>query len=1272
MPCADDATGSDENWNCLDGRAELAFACSEDAIVTFSFETWESATLDGGAALATPVDHSFFVSVDDADWDVFSVPNTETWTVHPDQPRSITAGTHSLFVHSRTTGTKLRTVRINDADDQGKCGWTSYVPAALRLKDSQPASYGKIVAPMTVALRGQTDALGNSAEYVWAPDSAVERGCSIDPVASQYMPQGATCGRIEMAFVCDVSSEVRFAFEILTPSGNDDSFFVNVQDETLQPESGPPETWHAGTTGVSATQVCTNAGGLPLLGSRVSAQESSIACCASSCDRCRSGYGGVDMAIPDECNSDVILADRGSCTSNAPPCVAATPWEWRTPSVSADGATLTSDNTLPLRTYTVQAGLHYLVLHQREDGAKVRTVKFESRGSCGFAPDAQLPASIPAAFATVHPPMVSTEGSNRDGVYVWEPDTAEEGTCNPNNEDCGYVSFPFSCATDTDVGFEYEIRAPSGDDNQLGLQVQSVTHPWPDLQLTDGPVFNPPTSDPHAQCAAAGGIISGDSCCPAGCGACGGTGCGSRPGGSASCCAGAIQRAGVMCGENGALPPCVIPDPWEWRRFDGGGNGGTGLNTWPVKAGNHLLFVHSREDGVRLRAVRFGAGERGSCGFASELLLPGSQPMAFSTVTAPMERLLVPGAFEFSYNGHAIDEDFMVWTPDDGTVDFVNPRTGVDAALEDPSLAEIRQRGGAQLDFSCSAPSQIKLAFNVVAGSESTDSLFIQLDYERPMQEWNIPRTDSLPDSACTDMGGEVVAGGTVCLPAGCLPNQGSCVDRSTALLNLDELTALLAPTEGMRPDRACCIGEVKVHGNDCFSQGAPPCIIRDPFQWREHHQILSVDAGPHKLQIVTRETGLQIRDVRLDVRGTCGFAYEVGLPPTAFVTEGNLLPPMVMQGHDYVYVPNGQMNQGCDESATTQQVANDYSTTSRAMCGSIEFGLICGGADVVQFAFDVSAPNGNDDSFYIQLDDGIVDTFHIPRTGMEGGATGIGSTDDTGHACTHDNCADGAADVSCEALGGILGSAGTGADVCCPAGCGICTARQCQQASENVPPLRGGGRACCPRDLILQQQEDFSESDRCNAATGVCAGEDGVGGVISSTCGDAGVTAPCVMPDMFEWRSFMFDFDITPGVHKMTVHAREDGTMLRASGFGQQRGTCGFAADLLLPRAMDTTWGQLQPPMTIQTDDAGAAAGVWVDPGKKCCAFLFIFEWFIKLHTQTHLRLHYERTMKEESISLSRGRRKHQLRQPEHGRVPRLRLCYAALQLCRTVRNHL
>ena len=275
-------------------------------------------------------------------------------------------------------------------------------------------------------------------------------------------------------------------------------------------------------------------------------------------------------------------------------------------------------------------------------------------------------------------------------------------------------------------------------------------------------------------------------------------------------------------------------------------------------------------------------------------------------------------------------------------------------------------------------------------------------------------------------------------------------------------------------------------------------------------------------------------------------------------MTQGRLLPPMLME-NDHVLVPNGLMGQGCDANAANQQVANDYGTTggvpgvsSAPMCGSIEFGLICGGADIVQFAFEVSAANANDDSFYVQLDDGIVDTFHIPRTGMEGGAIGTGSADDTGHACTHNNCAGGAADVSCEALGGILGSlpaaavvAGRSAtDVCCPASCTSCTPRGCAVSSANVPPLRSGGRACCPADILLQAEEDLAESDRCSAV-GVCAGQDGIGGVISSTCGDTGVAPPCVMPSVFEWRSFMFDFDITPGPHKLYVYAREDGTML-------------------------------------------------------------------------------------------------------------------------------
>lgn len=147
------------------------------------------------------------------------MPPTSDWTIHQDQPRDVTAGTHSLFVHSRTAGTKLRTVHIEDLD--AVCGWTAVVPAALRLPDTQPASHGKVVAPMTVANKGQVSPTGESLEFVWAPDSAVERGCAINPEPSQYRPQGSTCGRIEITFVCDVASEVTFAYEILAPSGND-------------------------------------------------------------------------------------------------------------------------------------------------------------------------------------------------------------------------------------------------------------------------------------------------------------------------------------------------------------------------------------------------------------------------------------------------------------------------------------------------------------------------------------------------------------------------------------------------------------------------------------------------------------------------------------------------------------------------------------------------------------------------------------------------------------------------------------------------------------------------------------------------------------------------------------------------------------------------------------------------------------------------------------------------------------------------------------------
>jgi hypothetical protein len=59
-------------------------------------------------------------------------------------------------------------------------------------------------------------------------------------------------------------------------------------------------------------------------------------------------------------------------------------------------------------------------------------------------------------------------------------------------------------------------------------------------------------SDPNCD----SGIVNGNVCCASSCGSCGGSGCGSRPGGAESCCVGTITDAGNSCNNN--LPPCLI------------------------------------------------------------------------------------------------------------------------------------------------------------------------------------------------------------------------------------------------------------------------------------------------------------------------------------------------------------------------------------------------------------------------------------------------------------------------------------------------------------------------------------------------------------------------------------------------------------------------------------------------------------------------------------------------------------------------------------------
>jgi hypothetical protein len=109
-------------------------------------------------------------------------------------------------------------------------------------------------------------------------------------------------------------------------------------------------------------------------------------------------------------------------------------------------------------------------VHAREDGTKIRKAQLSQRGTCGWAPQLQLPRAVDATFGAVTAPMV------REDDYVWAPDSdidygAQGGTaCNPNwaanhgtadagNQNCGYVDFGLSCAGPGEITLEFEVTA---------------------------------------------------------------------------------------------------------------------------------------------------------------------------------------------------------------------------------------------------------------------------------------------------------------------------------------------------------------------------------------------------------------------------------------------------------------------------------------------------------------------------------------------------------------------------------------------------------------------------------------------------------------------------------------------------------------------------------------------------------------------------------------------------------------------------------------------
>ena len=68
------------------------------------------------------------------------------------------------------------------------------------------------------------------------------------------------------------------------------------------------------------------------------------------------------------------------------------------------------------------------------------------------------------------------------------------------------------------------------------------------------------------------GLISasGLACCPTTCGQCGGSGCGSAPGGSSDCCGSGVTNSGIYCDDN--VAPCIITSAsafgFEWLLQD--------------------------------------------------------------------------------------------------------------------------------------------------------------------------------------------------------------------------------------------------------------------------------------------------------------------------------------------------------------------------------------------------------------------------------------------------------------------------------------------------------------------------------------------------------------------------------------------------------------------------------------------------------------------------------------------------------------------------------
>ena len=100
-----------------------------------------------------------------------------------------------------------------------------------------------------------------------------------------------------------------------------------------------------------------------------------------------------------------------------------------------------------------------------------------------------------------------------------------------------------------------------------GVETAGVKRSWTLAQAVSL-VPPPPTPSTGTFCKDNLCDSGGKVCCPKRCGRCGGSSCQSRPGGSAECCTGAIERAGKVCTFVGDTS-CSIPAGGKCPRVSG-------------------------------------------------------------------------------------------------------------------------------------------------------------------------------------------------------------------------------------------------------------------------------------------------------------------------------------------------------------------------------------------------------------------------------------------------------------------------------------------------------------------------------------------------------------------------------------------------------------------------------------------------------------------------------------------------------------------------------